>query len=97
MAAAILGRVPTLAVEPNAFPGLANRLIGKRVTAAAINFSAAAKYFRNPQVTGIPVRAEFFRLLIPRPPRRCRTCSSSEAAREPALSHPDAADRRPVA
>jgi len=62
MAAAILGRVPTLAVEPNAFPGLANRVIGKRVTAAAINFSAAAKYFRNPQITGIPVRAEFFRL-----------------------------------
>ena len=66
MAAAIFDRVPTLAVEPNAYPGLANRIIGKRVNAAAINFSAAAKYFRNPQVTGIPVRAEFFHL-SPRP------------------------------
>jgi UDP-N-acetylglucosamine--N-acetylmuramyl-(pentapeptide) pyrophosphoryl-undecaprenol N-acetylglucosamine transferase len=66
MGAAILARIPTLAVEPNAFPGLANRLVGKRVTAAAINFAAAAKYFHNPQVTGIPVRAEFSSLQ-PRP------------------------------
>jgi UDP-N-acetylglucosamine--N-acetylmuramyl-(pentapeptide) pyrophosphoryl-undecaprenol N-acetylglucosamine transferase len=66
MAAAIFMRLPTLAVEPNAFPGLANRVVGKRVTAAAINFAAAEKYFRNPQVTGIPVRGEFFRL-APRP------------------------------
>jgi UDP-N-acetylglucosamine--N-acetylmuramyl-(pentapeptide) pyrophosphoryl-undecaprenol N-acetylglucosamine transferase len=62
MAAAILTRLPTLAVEPNAMPGLANRVIGKRVRAAAINFEAAAKYFRNPEVTGIPVRGDFFRL-----------------------------------
>jgi UDP-N-acetylglucosamine--N-acetylmuramyl-(pentapeptide) pyrophosphoryl-undecaprenol N-acetylglucosamine transferase len=63
MAAAILGRLPTLAVEPNAYPGMANRMVGKRVSAAAINFEAAAKYFRNAQVTGIPVRDEFFRLV----------------------------------
>jgi UDP-N-acetylglucosamine--N-acetylmuramyl-(pentapeptide) pyrophosphoryl-undecaprenol N-acetylglucosamine transferase len=62
MAAAIFAHLPTLAVEPNAFPGLANRVIGKRVTAAAINFAAAEKYFRNPQVTGIPVRSDFFSL-----------------------------------
>lgn len=62
MVAAILARIPTLAVEPNAFPGLANRLVGKRVSAAAVNFEPALKYFRNAQVTGIPVRAEFFHL-----------------------------------
>jgi UDP-N-acetylglucosamine--N-acetylmuramyl-(pentapeptide) pyrophosphoryl-undecaprenol N-acetylglucosamine transferase len=62
MGAAILGGIPTLAFEPNAFPGLANRLVGKRVSAAAVNFAAAAKYFRNVQITGIPVRAEFFQL-----------------------------------
>ena len=62
MAAAIFEHLPTLAVEPNAMPGLANRVIGKRVQAAAINFAAAAKYFRNPQLTGIPVRDDFFRL-----------------------------------
>ena len=66
MIAAILARIPTLAVEPNAFPGLANRLVGKHVSAAAVNFEPALKYFRNAQVTGIPVRAEFFRLQ-PRP------------------------------
>jgi UDP-N-acetylglucosamine--N-acetylmuramyl-(pentapeptide) pyrophosphoryl-undecaprenol N-acetylglucosamine transferase len=64
--AAILARIPTLAVEPNAYPGLANRLVGKHVSAAAVNFEPARKYFRNAQVTGIPVRAEFFRLQ-PRP------------------------------
>lgn len=62
MVAAILARIPTLAVEPNAFPGLANRLVGKRVSAAAVNFEPALTYFRNAQVTGIPVRAEFFQL-----------------------------------
>jgi UDP-N-acetylglucosamine--N-acetylmuramyl-(pentapeptide) pyrophosphoryl-undecaprenol N-acetylglucosamine transferase len=66
MGAAILAGIPTLAFEPNAFPGLANRIIGKRVNAAAVNFAPAVKYFRNAQVTGIPVRSEFFRLQ-PRP------------------------------
>jgi UDP-N-acetylglucosamine--N-acetylmuramyl-(pentapeptide) pyrophosphoryl-undecaprenol N-acetylglucosamine transferase len=64
MIAAILARIPTLAVEPNAFPGLANRLVGKHVSAAAVNFEPALKYFRNAQVTGIPVRAEFFHLQL---------------------------------
>ena len=62
MLAAQLLRIPTLAFEPNAVPGMANRLVGKRVTAAAVNFAPAAAYFRNAQVTGIPVREEFFRL-----------------------------------
>jgi UDP-N-acetylglucosamine--N-acetylmuramyl-(pentapeptide) pyrophosphoryl-undecaprenol N-acetylglucosamine transferase len=62
MVAAILAHIPTLAVEPNAFPGLANRLVGKHVSAAAVNFEPALKYFRNARVTGIPVRAEFFNL-----------------------------------
>lgn len=66
MAAAILMGIPTLAFEPNAVPGLANRLIGARVRAAAVNFEPAAKYFRGARITGIPVRAEFFRLW-PRP------------------------------
>jgi UDP-N-acetylglucosamine--N-acetylmuramyl-(pentapeptide) pyrophosphoryl-undecaprenol N-acetylglucosamine transferase len=66
MGAAILLRIPTLAFEPNAVPGLANRLVGRRVKAAAVNFPPAARYFRNAQVTGIPVRAEFFHL-APRP------------------------------
>lgn len=62
MAAALMLRVPTMVFEPNAMPGLSNRLVGKRVQAAAVNFPAAAGYFRNVEVTGIPVRPDFFRL-----------------------------------
>jgi UDP-N-acetylglucosamine--N-acetylmuramyl-(pentapeptide) pyrophosphoryl-undecaprenol N-acetylglucosamine transferase len=65
MAAALLLKVPTMAFEPNAMPGLANRLIGMRVQAAAINFPAAAKWFLHAELTGVPVRAEFFSLAAP--------------------------------
>ena len=65
MAAAIWLKTPTIAFEPNAMPGLANRLVGKHVQAAAINFPAAAAWFRNCEVTGIPVRPEFFAVDAP--------------------------------
>ena len=65
MAAALWLKTPTMVFEPNAMPGLANRLVGKRVQAAAVNFPAAAKWFRNVEVTGIPVRPEFFALPAP--------------------------------
>lgn len=66
MMAAILLRIPTLAFEPNAVPGLANRLVGNWVSAAAVNFEETRRYFRGAKVTGIPVRAEFF-AVEPRP------------------------------
>jgi|HubBroStandDraft_1064217.scaffolds.fasta_scaffold10185_3 UDP-N-acetylglucosamine--N-acetylmuramyl-(pentapeptide) pyrophosphoryl-undecaprenol N-acetylglucosamine transferase len=62
MIAAVLKGIPTLAYEPNAVPGMTNRLLGKRVSAAAVNFDATVKYFRNAEVTGVPVRAEIFEL-----------------------------------
>jgi UDP-N-acetylglucosamine--N-acetylmuramyl-(pentapeptide) pyrophosphoryl-undecaprenol N-acetylglucosamine transferase len=62
MMAAILLRVPTLAFEPNAVPGLANRLVGRLVSAAAVNFDETRRYFRGARVTGIPVRQEFFEI-----------------------------------
>src|SRR5271156_917009 len=62
MVAALLKRIPTLAFEPNAAPGLANRLVGKRVSASAVSFAPACAHFRNAKVTGIPVRKEFFAL-----------------------------------
>jgi UDP-N-acetylglucosamine--N-acetylmuramyl-(pentapeptide) pyrophosphoryl-undecaprenol N-acetylglucosamine transferase len=62
MLAALIKQIPTLAFEPNAIPGMANRLIGKRIRAAAVNFAPTLSYFRNAEVTGIPVRAEFFAL-----------------------------------
>lgn len=62
MMAAVLMRVPTLAYEPNAVPGLANRIIGRLVSAAAVNFAESLPFFRNAEVTGVPVRQEFFSL-----------------------------------
>lgn len=64
MLAAILKRIPTVAFEPNAVPGMTNRIIGKWVNAAAVAFPPAARYFRNAELTGIPVRAEFFSLTL---------------------------------
>jgi UDP-N-acetylglucosamine--N-acetylmuramyl-(pentapeptide) pyrophosphoryl-undecaprenol N-acetylglucosamine transferase len=65
MLAAVLARTPRVAFEPNAIPGLTNRVLGRWVQAAAVNFPETRRYFRNAKVTGIPVRAEFFHL----PPR----------------------------
>jgi UDP-N-acetylglucosamine--N-acetylmuramyl-(pentapeptide) pyrophosphoryl-undecaprenol N-acetylglucosamine transferase len=67
VAAALWMRVPTMLFEPNAMPGMANRLAGKRVQAAAVNFPAATRWFRNAEVTGIPVRPGFFGLAAPDP------------------------------
>jgi UDP-N-acetylglucosamine--N-acetylmuramyl-(pentapeptide) pyrophosphoryl-undecaprenol N-acetylglucosamine transferase len=62
MLAAFLLRIPMMAYEPNAVPGLANRLIGKHVDAAAVNFAQTQSFFRNAEVTGVPVREAFFSL-----------------------------------
>ena len=62
MAAALSLKIPAMVFEPNAMPGLANRLVGKRVQAAAVNFASAREWFRHSEVTGIPVRPEFFHL-----------------------------------
>ena len=68
MLAALWLKIPTMVYEPNAMPGLANRLVGTRVARAAINFPAAARWFRNAEVTGVPVRQEFFSLPAPPAP-----------------------------
>ena len=65
--AALQMKIPTMVFEPNAMPGLANRLVSKRVQAAAVNFPQAAEWFKNVEVTGIPVRPEFFTLEPPPP------------------------------
>ena len=62
MAAAILKRIPTVAFEPNVVPGFANRKIAPWVSAAAVQFEQTGKFFRNFQVTGVPVRPAFFEI-----------------------------------
>ncbi|HZQ44223.1 MAG TPA: undecaprenyldiphospho-muramoylpentapeptide beta-N-acetylglucosaminyltransferase [Acidobacteriaceae bacterium] len=83
MIAALLKRIPTLAYEPNAVPGMTNKLLGKRVGAAAVNFAVTVKFFRNAEITGVPVRQEIFDL-PPRPagaaPRLLVTAGSQGAA-----------------
>jgi UDP-N-acetylglucosamine--N-acetylmuramyl-(pentapeptide) pyrophosphoryl-undecaprenol N-acetylglucosamine transferase len=66
MFAAVLKHIPTLAFEPNVVPGLANRVVAKFVSAAAVHFEETAKYFHHAQVTGVPVRYAFFEI----PPKR---------------------------
>jgi UDP-N-acetylglucosamine--N-acetylmuramyl-(pentapeptide) pyrophosphoryl-undecaprenol N-acetylglucosamine transferase len=60
MVAAIWRRLPTLAFEPNVVPGFANRMIARRVSAAAVHFEETCRYFTHCRVTGVPVRSAFF-------------------------------------
>ena len=61
MLAAIIKGIPTVAFEPNFVPGLANRLVARFVKAAAVHFEETGRYFRRCEVTGVPVRAAFFK------------------------------------
>lgn len=81
MAAALKLKVPTVAFEPNAMPGLANRLVGKKVLAAAVNFPSAAQWFAHSEVTGIPVRPAFFGLKAPGGPPHLLVFGGSQGAR----------------
>ena len=81
VAAAMLMHVPTLLFEPNAMPGLTNRLVGKRVQGAAVNFPAATQWFKNAEVTGVPVRPEFFKVPPYVGPPRLLVFGGSQGAR----------------
>ena len=60
--AAIWKRLPLIVMEPNAMPGLTNRQIGRFVTRALLSFQDAARFFPTgkSEITGLPVRPEFF-------------------------------------
>jgi UDP-N-acetylglucosamine--N-acetylmuramyl-(pentapeptide) pyrophosphoryl-undecaprenol N-acetylglucosamine transferase len=62
MLAATTGGYPTVVFEPNFVPGFANRVIAKRVRVAAVHFQETCRWFKNCEVTGVPVRAEFFKI-----------------------------------
>ena len=66
--AALLARLPVIVMEPNAIPGFTNRRIARLVTRALVNFPETARYFPEgrTEVTGLPVREEFFRI-TPKP------------------------------
>src|SRR5450759_1738112 len=62
--AAILRRVPIVVMEPNAVPGFTNRSISRLVARALVSFEETAAFFPSgrTEVTGLPVREEFFRI-----------------------------------
>ena len=62
--AALLRRIPVVVMEPNAVPGFTNRKIARWVARALISFEETARWFPpgRCELTGLPVREEFFRL-----------------------------------
>lgn len=64
MLAALLAHIPLIVMEPNAVPGFANRRVAGRVFRALVAFPETAAWFPKSavEVTGLPVRAEFFTL-----------------------------------
>ncbi len=66
--AALCKKSPLIVMEPNAMPGLTNRKIGRFVHRALLSFPDAARFFPagKSEITGLPVRAEFFKI----PPKR---------------------------
>jgi UDP-N-acetylglucosamine--N-acetylmuramyl-(pentapeptide) pyrophosphoryl-undecaprenol N-acetylglucosamine transferase len=62
MAAALISGIPLVVMEPNALPGLANRRVAGRVYRALVGFEATQAWFPQGkcEVTGVPVRPEFF-------------------------------------
>jgi UDP-N-acetylglucosamine--N-acetylmuramyl-(pentapeptide) pyrophosphoryl-undecaprenol N-acetylglucosamine transferase len=60
VAAAAMRRIPTLVLEQNAVPGLANRLLSRIVDAAAVTYEEALPWFHGRGfVSGNPVRPGF--------------------------------------
>lgn len=60
LVASLLG-IPTMVAESNALPGFTNRVLARFVKAAAVSFEEAKSFFRGKaEITGNPVRAEFF-------------------------------------
>src|SRR5260370_17854326 len=62
MLVALLRHISTLAFEPNFVPGFPNRVVARFVSAAAVHFEQTGAHFRNPVVTGVPVRPAFFQI-----------------------------------
>ena len=63
--------IPTVLLEPNASPGLANRWSAPLATRVAVGFAATRSHFKGRAVvTGIPVRKAFFRAPAAGAPKR---------------------------
>ena len=61
-------KVPTLILEQNSFPGITNKILGKRVNTICVAYSGMEKYFPKEKltVTGAPIRKEILHLKVNR-------------------------------
>jgi UDP-N-acetylglucosamine--N-acetylmuramyl-(pentapeptide) pyrophosphoryl-undecaprenol N-acetylglucosamine transferase len=61
LAAAALRRIPCAILEPNAYPGMANRALGPLVDVVFVAFESARRHFRSDRVrvVGTPIRRAF--------------------------------------
>lgn len=64
--AALWKRVPVVVMEPNAVPGFTHRRVARFVARALVSFPETARWFPQgrAEVTGLPVRREFFAVPI---------------------------------
>ena len=81
MAAALWLHIPTMAFEPNAMPGLANRLVGSIVEAAAINFPTAPNGSVTPRSPAFRCGRSFSRFRRPTGPPHLLVFGGSQGAR----------------
>ena len=84
--AALMRRTPVVVMEPNAIAGFTNRLIGRFVSRALVSFEETARFFPpgRTEVTGLPVREEFFRIAAQCPLRRS---AIAHHRRQPGVAH----------
>jgi UDP-N-acetylglucosamine--N-acetylmuramyl-(pentapeptide) pyrophosphoryl-undecaprenol N-acetylglucosamine transferase len=61
MLAGRLKQIPLLLIEPNAYPGMTNRIVARWVDKAVVAYEETARWFgEKATLSGIPVRKEFF-------------------------------------
>lgn len=91
-----LAGVPVLLLEPNAEPGLANRMLARLAAEALLAHESTAEALACPStVTGVPVRAEFFDVAPNLPfgePSRILVLGGSQGARQLNDLLPDSLD-----
>ena len=56
MLIAIQKGMKTVIQEQNSFPGITNRMLGKKIDVACVAYEEAKKYFSNAILTGNPIR-----------------------------------------
>jgi len=69
--AACFLRIPRVIVEPNAYPGMANKMLAPLATRVIVAFDAATRFFKlsKVRVFGAPIRQEFFESSTRKPSR----------------------------